>query len=83
MLAVALHATLLAGASSCSARWRANAPPAAARSFAKFDPSFYRKLLLAFVAGAVVPVVILAIAIRTYFATQLLDGAAEAAAARP
>ena len=33
--------------------------------------SFYRKLFLAFVAGAVVPVVILAIFTRTYFADQL------------
>src|SRR5439155_19042081 len=42
--------------------------------------SFYRKLFLMFVAGAIVPVVILAIATRTYFATQLLAGAQEAAA---
>jgi signal transduction histidine kinase len=41
--------------------------------------SFYRKLWLAFVLAAVVPVVILAIAIRTYFATQLLAGVEEAA----
>ncbi len=42
--------------------------------------SFYRKLFLAFWAGAVLPVFILAIFIRTYVAAQLLDGAAEAAA---
>jgi signal transduction histidine kinase len=42
--------------------------------------SFYRKLFLAFWAGAVVPVFILAIFIRTYVATQLVDGASEAAA---
>ena len=42
--------------------------------------SFYRKLFLMFVAGAIVPVVILAIATRTYFTTQLLAGADEAAA---
>ena len=42
--------------------------------------SFYRKLFLMFVAGAIVPVFILAVAIRTYFAAQLLAGADEAAA---
>jgi len=42
--------------------------------------SFYRKLFLMFVAGAIVPVVTLAIATRTYFAAQLLAGADEAAA---
>jgi HAMP domain-containing protein len=42
--------------------------------------SFYRKLFLMFVAGAIVPVVILAIATRTYLTTQLLAGADEAAA---
>jgi signal transduction histidine kinase len=41
--------------------------------------SFYRKLWLAFVLAAVVPVVVLAIAIRTYFAGQLLAGVEEAA----
>jgi signal transduction histidine kinase len=43
--------------------------------------SFYRKLFLAYVAGAVVPVVILAFAIRTYFVAQLTAGAEEAAQA--
>jgi hypothetical protein len=42
--------------------------------------SFYRKLFLAFWLGAVVPVMILAFFIRTYVATQLVDGATEAAA---
>jgi len=46
----------------------------------EFRSSFYRKLLLAFVAVAVVPVVILAVATRTYFAAQLRAGAEEAAA---
>src|SRR5262249_32674014 len=41
--------------------------------------SFYRKLFLTYVAGAVVPVVILAFAIRTYFASQLRAGAVDAA----
>jgi signal transduction histidine kinase len=43
--------------------------------------SFYRKLLLAFVLAAIVPVLILALVIRTYFANLLLDDV-EAAAAR-
>ena len=43
--------------------------------------SFYRKLLLAFVLAAIVPVLILALVIRTYFANLLL-GDVEAAAAR-
>jgi signal transduction histidine kinase len=36
--------------------------------------SFYRKLWLAFVAGAAVPVLILALATRTYFASQFAAG---------
>ena len=42
--------------------------------------SFYRKLFIYFVAGAVVPVLTLAIATRTYFAAQLRAGIDEAAA---
>jgi signal transduction histidine kinase len=41
--------------------------------------SFYRKLFLAFVAAAVVPVMILAVATRAYFATQFRGGVEEAA----
>ena len=41
--------------------------------------SFYRKLFLAFVAMAVVPVVILAIAVRAYVADQARGGVEEAA----
>jgi signal transduction histidine kinase len=43
--------------------------------------SFYRKLFLAFVAAAVVPVLTLALLVRTYFANQLL-GDVEAEAVR-
>ena len=43
--------------------------------------SFYRKLFLAFVAAAVVPVLTLALLVRTYFATQLI-GDVEAEAVR-
>jgi signal transduction histidine kinase len=42
--------------------------------------SFYLKLFFAFVAAVVVPVAILAIATRTYFANQLLASADETAA---
>jgi signal transduction histidine kinase len=42
--------------------------------------SFYLKLFFAFVASVVVPVAILAIATRTYFANQLLASADETAA---
>ena len=42
--------------------------------------SFYLKLFLAFVASVVVPVAILAVATRTYFANQLFAGAEDAAA---
>jgi len=41
--------------------------------------SFYRKLFLAYVAGAVVPVVVLAFAIRTYFTARLIAGGEEQA----
>src|SRR5204863_7281775 len=42
--------------------------------------SFYRKLFIFFVAAAVVPVVVLALATRAYFAAQLIAGLDEAAA---
>ena len=49
--------------------------PASGRALLReIRASFYRTLFLAFVAAAVVPVVILAIAIRTYFTTQLRAG---------
>ena len=41
--------------------------------------SFYLKLFLAFVASVVVPVAILAVATRTYFANQLVAGSEDAA----
>jgi signal transduction histidine kinase len=57
-----------------------SAPTSGRALLREIRSSFYRKLFLMFVAGAIVPVVILAIATRTYFATQLLAGADEAAA---
>jgi signal transduction histidine kinase len=41
--------------------------------------SFYRKLFLALLAAAVVPVVVLAVATRTYFAAQFRSGIEESA----
>ena len=64
----------------CSARSACERPASGRALLREVRSSFYRKLFLAFWAGAVVPVFILAIFIRTYVATQLLDGAAEAAA---
>jgi len=41
--------------------------------------SFYRKLFIAFVAAAVVPVIVLALATRAYFAAEFLAGIEEGA----
>ena len=79
MLALVLYLTILAGLSLFSALGVRTATSGRAL-LREVRSSFYRKLFLAFWAGAVVPVFILAIFIRTYVATQLLDGAAEAAA---
>ncbi len=55
--------------------------PASGRALLReIRSSFYRKLFLAFVAAAVTPVVILAIATRTYFAAQFRAGIEQAAA---
>ena len=79
MLAVVLYVTMLAGLSLLSALGVRTATSGRAL-LREVRSSFYRKLFLAFWAGAVVPVFILAIFIRTYVAAQLVDGAAEAAA---
>ena len=79
MLAFVLYVTMLAGLTLLSVLGVRTA--ASGRALLReVRSSFYRKLFLAFWAGAVVPVFILAIFIQTYVATQLLDGAAEAAA---
>ncbi|HEV2986348.1 MAG TPA: HAMP domain-containing sensor histidine kinase, partial [Vicinamibacterales bacterium] len=79
LLTGVLYLALLACASVFSAI--ASGAPVGGRALLReIRSSFYRKLFLMFVAGAIVPVVILAIATRTYFATQLLAGADEAAA---
>jgi signal transduction histidine kinase len=55
-------------------------PPTGRALLREVRSSFYRKLFLAFWAGAVVPVFILALATRTYVQTQLNATAEEAAA---
>ncbi|MBI3491065.1 MAG: HAMP domain-containing protein [Acidobacteria bacterium] len=66
----------------CAALYRAisSQRPASGRTLLReIRSSFYRKLSLFFVAGAVVPVVVLAFATRTYFANQLLASAEDTA----
>jgi len=79
LLAFVLYAALLAGLTLFSALGVRTT--ASGRALLReVRSSFYRKLFLAFWVGAVLPVAILAIFIRTYVKTQLLDGATEAAA---
>ena len=74
-----LYIVLLGGATLFNAL--TSPTPASGRALLReIRSSFYRKLFLAFVAGAVVPVVILAIATRAYFAAQFRAGVDEAAA---
>ncbi len=55
--------------------------PASGRELVReFRSSFYRKLFLAYVAGAVVPVALLALGVRTYFARQAQADLEDAAA---
>lgn len=78
-LAGVLYLLLLGGATLFNAV--TSRTPASGRALLReIRSSFYRKLFIAFVAAAVVPVVILAVATRAYFAKQALDGVNEAAA---
>ena len=78
LLAGALYAALLIASTIFSAL--TSRTPATGRALLReVRSSFYRKLFLAYVAGAVVPVVILAFAIRTYFASQLRASAVDTA----
>ena len=68
-LAVVLYLLLLGGATIFNAL--TSRTPASGRALLReIRSSFYRKLFIAFVAAAVVPVVILAVATRAYFAKQ-------------
>jgi signal transduction histidine kinase len=79
VLAGTLYVILLTGAALFA--FMASTTPASGRALLReFRSSFYRKLFLAFVAGAVVPVAILAFAVRTYFASEARTGVEDAAA---
>jgi signal transduction histidine kinase len=78
LLAMVLYAILL-GAATVVGALTAGAPASGRALLREIRSSFYRKLFLAFVAGAVVPVVILAVAIRTYFANELTAGGVDSA----
>ena len=73
-----LYVLLVAGASLFNTL--TSQMPASGRALLReIRSSFYRKLFIAFVAAAVVPVVVLALAISTYFATQFRAGVEESA----
>ena len=55
-------------------------PPTGRALLREIRASFYRKLFLAFVLASIVPVLTLALVIRTYFANLLYDGIAGEAA---
>jgi signal transduction histidine kinase len=78
LLVMVLYAALIVAA-TVLAPLTARARASARALLREVRSSFYRKLFLAFVAGAVVPVLILAVAIRTYFANELTAGGVEAA----
>jgi signal transduction histidine kinase len=73
-----LYVLLIGGATLFSALVL-HAPASGRALLREVRSSFYRKLWLAFVLAAVVPVVVLAVATRTYFAAQLLAGAEDTA----
>jgi signal transduction histidine kinase len=74
-----LFVALVAGATIFNAL--TSRTPASGRALLReVRSSFYRKLFIFFVGAAVVPVVVLAIATRAYFAAQLIAGLDEAAA---
>jgi signal transduction histidine kinase len=79
MLAFVLYLVLVISAAAFSALML-RAPESGRALFREIRSSFYHKLFLFFVAGAVVPVVILAVLTRNYFQAQVLAGAEEAAA---
>lgn len=73
-----VYIVLLAGATVFNAL--TSQTPANGRALLReIRSSFYRKLFIAFVASAVVPVVVLALAASTYFANQFRAGIEESA----
>src|SRR5215467_9262096 len=78
-LVAVLYVLLLAGAALFS--MLTSLAPASGRGLLReFRSSFYRKLFVAYVAGAVVPVALLALGVRTYFARQAQADLEDAAA---
>jgi signal transduction histidine kinase len=78
-LALALFALLIAGAAIFNTVF--SRAPASGRAWLReIRSSFYRKLRLAFWAGSVIPVVILALGTHAYFANELTAGIEDAAA---
>jgi signal transduction histidine kinase len=78
-LALLLVMVLIAGATLFNAVF-ARTPTSGRALFREIRSSYYRKLRLVFVFGSIVPVVILALFARTYFANELTAGLEEAAA---
>jgi signal transduction histidine kinase len=78
LLTMVLYGALMIAA-TIAALLAARTPVTGRELLREVRSSFYRKLFLASVAGSVVPVVILAFAIRTYFANELTAGGVEAA----
>ena len=79
VLVGALYVLMLAGATVFSIV--TSASPVSGRALLReFRSSFYRKLFLAYVAGAVVPVALLAVGVRAYFASQARADLEDAAA---
>jgi signal transduction histidine kinase len=79
VLVAVLYVMLLVGAAVFSLL--VSLAPASGRELLReFRTSFYRKLFLAYVAGAVVPVALLALGVRTYFARQAQADLEDAAA---
>jgi signal transduction histidine kinase len=79
VLSGVLFAALLGGATIFNTL--TSRTPASGRALLReIRSSFYRKLFIFFVASAIVPVIVLAIATRAYFEAQLYAGLDEAAA---
>ena len=79
-LTLVLYALLIVGATVFNAL-ALHTPIGGRALLREVRSSFYRKLWLMFVAAAVVPVIVLAIATRAYFVTQLGTGVEEGAVA--
>ena len=77
-LTLVLYALLIVGATVFNAL-ALHTPIGGRALLREVRSSFYRKLWLMFVAAAVVPVIVLAIATRAYFVTQLGTGVEEGA----